>query len=197
MSEGGNISTRKDMVADIDRKSKAQDELEKKSDFSKSYWTHCSLTGDLLQTPIVITKTGLFMNKIPLVESMLRKKIPQEFQYIKSLKKDVCEVDLLGAHTLKEYSCPLSQITPDNNHNFLLLWKCGHLFEENAFKKINEASNNDDTSKDKSQSDNNVCPYCGEKYKEKNIIPLCSFSFSSRKISQLVDKKKPKKSKKD
>ena len=140
MSEGGNISTRKDMVADIDRKSRVQDELEKKSDFSKSYWTHCALTGDLLNAPIVLTKTGLFMNKIPLFEYVLRKKMPAEFQYIKSVKKDVCDVDLIGSHTLKEYSCPLSQISPDNNHKFLLLWKCGHLFEEGAFNKLKETN---------------------------------------------------------
>lgn len=194
MSEGGSISTRKDMVSCIDKKSRIQDELEKKSDFSKSYWTHCALTGDLLKAPIILTKTGLFMNKMPLVELMLKKKIPSEFQYIKSIKKDVCDVDLIGSHTLTEYSCPLSQISPDNNHNFLLLWKCGHLFEESAFKKIKEANK---TSSKTGDEENDVCPYCGKKYREKHIIPLCSFSFSTNKIKQLAEKKKDKKPSKD
>lgn len=188
MSEGGNISTRKDMVSITDKKSLIQDELEKKSDFSKSYWTRCALTGDLLKAPIVLTRTGLFMNKIPLVEAMLRKKIPAEFQYIKSIKKDICDVDLIEAHTLTEYSCPLSQISPDNSHKFILLWKCGHLFEKSSFQKIKEASNEHSSTKN-SDDDTNACPYCGKKYSEKHIIPLCSLSFSSNKIKQLGKKK--------
>ncbi|OHS93497.1 Protein RTF2 like protein [Tritrichomonas foetus] len=201
---GGNISSRKDMIVEtVDKKFIEQGELEKKNDFLRSYWTNCALTGDSLTTPIVVTRTGHLMNKISLVEAMLRKKLPKEYRFIRSLK-DVSEIDLLGEKSLNSYVCPLSQRKPavSTSRQFLFVWKCGHIFDSEALKyleKEQEIINENDKSEnsEKIENPNNdevcevrKCPICGAEYEACDIIPLCSYTFSHQETLKMKKKMK-------
>jgi len=156
---GGSIANRADMIHQSNKKEKMLQEVERESTYSKSFWTTCTLTGEDLEAPIVVTKSGQLINKLPLVEAMLTKNLPSHLKDIKSLKL-VKDLDLRGKKTPTTYVCPLSSVSPyyGVGGSFLFLWECGHMFEESKFRSFAPTE----------------CPICSMKINDKKIIKLCS-----------------------
>jgi hypothetical protein len=144
-ADGGVITTRQDMVQTSSTNSEA--ERERQASISQSHWSECALTGLPLISPIVVAKTGFFLNKGDLLEAIASKTLPKNLRN-PARKGGICELDLLGSKTLLSYSCPLSGKSPSPGtvDPWIVLFECGHLFHGPSFREIGMAE----------------CPVCGK-----------------------------------
>jgi hypothetical protein len=103
-NDGGSIPGRKDLVKSKKRRIRTETEELVKRSKSK----YCSLSKEPLKKPIVGDKLGQLYNKCFLIQCLLEKKIPLEFNHLTSLKvvKDLnIEINNKGNVT-----CPISCI---------------------------------------------------------------------------------------
>ena len=159
--DGGFIPKRTDILPSESRNEREAVNRERTSSYSSSYWTICALSGMPLKSPIFVSITGAIFNKEEVLSAILNNLIPKKLSYLKHLKY-LKEIDLQGADSLIHYVCPLSNRSPSEGTTdvFIMLWKCGHLFLKSTFESICK---------------DHICPICGEKAEDNEIIELSGF----------------------
>lgn len=155
--DGGNISSRPDMVKVVDLTQERRTELERAAEYSHSFWTTCGLTGSPLKSNILVSRKGTLFDKESVLSAICDDTIPPRLSYLKHVKKLVT-LDLRGAANLISYVCPISNQSPSPGTN--KIWKvispCGHLFTEESLLVLPD----------------HKCPICGHEYTEKDLITL-------------------------
>ena len=168
--DGGFIPKRNDIIPKNAKAEETVRRRERDAANAESYWTICAISGLPLKSPILISITGLIFNKEDLLSAIVNNNIPHKLSYLKHMKF-LKEPDLGGATSLITYVCPLSNRSPSPKSQdiFVMLWKCGHIFLKSSFDAI---------CKDR------ICPLCGEKAEDTEMIELCAFhthEFDKRK----------------
>ena len=155
--DGGNISTRPDMVKSVNLNKERQTELERAAEFAQSYWTSCALTGSELGSEILVSKKGTLFNKKDVLAAIVDQTIPTRLKYLKHIKKLV-SLDLRGAANLVSYVCPISNQSPSPGTNTIwqVISKCGHLFTKDSLIILSD----------------HKCPICGQEYSDSDLITL-------------------------
>lgn len=115
-------------------------------------FTRCALSGDILEPPIMADKSGRLYRKEAILQGLVDKTIPKEFN-IKKLK-DVKQIvpNLSGEPTpfplwdpeTSRLQCPISGMQCPGSSKYWLAWGCGCLFSERALSEIGR----------------DVCPVC-------------------------------------
>lgn len=162
-NDGGSIPGRKDLVRAKKRRIRTEtEELVKKS---KS--KYCSLSKEPLKKPIVSDRLGQLYNKCFLIQCLLEKKIPLEFNHLTSLKavKDLnIEINNKGNVT-----CPISCIEFSGINKFYFVWNCGCVMSGKAINEIGIK---------------NKCVVCGKEYLSEN--GLTSLNMTNEEKNQIL-----------
>eukprot|EP00485_Elphidium_margaritaceum_P005793 CAMPEP_0202690970 /NCGR_PEP_ID=MMETSP1385-20130828/5821_1 /ASSEMBLY_ACC=CAM_ASM_000861 /TAXON_ID=933848 /ORGANISM="Elphidium margaritaceum" /LENGTH=313 /DNA_ID=CAMNT_0049346311 /DNA_START=9 /DNA_END=950 /DNA_ORIENTATION=+ len=114
-------------------------------------WTHCALSKEALQPPIVCDDLGVLYNKQALVEAMLSKSLPAQLSYIQKLRRDIvdCNVTMRDSVECADvnheenggiFQCPISGLIGNGKHAFVCLRKCGCVVSQRALKNIDGGS---------------------------------------------------------
>lgn len=163
-------------------------------------WGHCAITQQPLQKPIVACQLGRLYSKVAVIEALLDKtKLPETASHIKSLK-DVKELNLTDNPAFKPmaktnevydesltapYICPVTGLEMTGKFRFVLMWTCGCVFSERAYKAVTA----------------NVCHTCQKPISEQDVIVLngtdedissARVKMDARKARAKVDKKSAK-----
>lgn len=120
-NDGGSIVKRKDLVVKT---------VSKKEDF-RDVWTVCSLSGRLLEDPVVSDWQGKLYNKEAVLELLIGERTAEGCD-IKSIK-DVAVVNRTFA--AKAWVCPVSRIEivkEGDGRNIVHIVSCGHCGDANA-----------------------------------------------------------------
>lgn len=157
-NDGGSIPKRVDLV-----KSKQK---ERKKDYiliNKMRSQYCAISNEKLKKPIVGCRMGYLYLKDVIYEAMLKKTIPKAFRHIKKLR-DIKDINVLE-NPVKGHDtpliCPLSMELHNGINKFLLLWSCGCMMSELAFRSAKEADS------DKNEiTEKTLCPLCNKEYDE-------------------------------
>lgn len=144
--DGGTIPRRDELV-----KVKKKPEQKDKDAELGALWKCCAITQQALQEPIVVCHMGKLFSKMALIEALLdRSTLPTEYKYIKSLK-DVKDLKLTknpeykidedkkeGSvdHRASPYICPVLGLEMNGKFRFVVVWGCGCVFSERAYKEI-------------------------------------------------------------
>jgi hypothetical protein len=106
-----------------------------------------------------VDRNGRFFNKADVLEAIAEKTLPKRFNFARR-KNCVRELNLLGAGSLIEYSCPLSgkSPSPGAKGSWIVLFGCGHLFHADSFAEIGT----------------DECPVCGSKFERADVIDVRS-----------------------
>ncbi|CAH8358757.1 unnamed protein product [Eruca vesicaria subsp. sativa] len=110
-----------------------------------SKWLNCALSNEPLAEPCVVDLLGNLFNKEALVNALLTKKLPKQFNYIKGLK-DMVNIRLthvaggddgvLGDTTSSRFQCPVSGLEFNGKYKFFALRGCGHVMSAKALKEV-------------------------------------------------------------
>lgn len=148
--------------------------VEYMSDFKKQKvrMSHCRLTDAPLEAPIVACKLGHLYNKTAVIECLLEKKMPPDYQHIRSLK-DVkqCKVEWTKAESVavgetnvaakQGLKCPVTCSDLSNSGvKAAIIWKTGVVCALKALKEM--------------KSEKGTCPVTGEKYDPEDFVPLAN-----------------------
>ena len=165
-NDGGSIPGRKDLVKSKKRRIRTETEELVKRSKSK----YCSLSKEPLKKPIVGDKLGQLYNKCFLIQCLLEKKIPLEFNHLTSLKvvKDLnIEINNKGNVT-----CPISCIEFSGINKFYFVWNCGCVMSGKAINEIGIK---------------NKCVVCGKEYLSENgLISLNMTNEEKRQILKQI-----------
>lgn len=155
-ADGGFKSKRKEVLKKVN-KNMSNDERTRKKAATASFWTYCNLTGVALSKDIIISKFGHIYDKKNLFEAISEKRIPKKYNYVRKIK-NLFEVDLCGANSFSEYTCPLSLKSPrsESCNAFALITICNHFFSKEELLELSDF----------------VCPICHKKFEEKDLITL-------------------------
>ncbi|OHS94487.1 hypothetical protein TRFO_11110 [Tritrichomonas foetus] len=155
--DGGCLLKRPDMVAKTPTADRRMDRKERNAEFARCCWTLCTLAGEPLQIPVVVSKKGQFFNQNSIMNALLEGSLPKRLRKLKK-KSYWKEVDLLGAKNLVEYVCPVSgkSPTPGTVDSWIVIFKCGHIFLEIALKQLKV----------------HECPVCGCKFESSDVINI-------------------------
>lgn len=133
-------------------------------------WKHCALTQQKLQQPIVMDGLGRLYTKQNVIEHLLEKEMPADFQHIKSLK-DIKNLNLTpnpafdaeananeASNDVRNapFICSLIGLEMSGKLRFVSLWTCGCVVSERAMKEIKTSS----------------CPVCQVPFKEEDVVVL-------------------------
>jgi hypothetical protein len=170
--------------------------VEYMSDFKKQKvrMSFCRLTDAPLEAPIVACKLGHLYNKTAIIEYLLEKKMPTEYEHIRSLK-DVkqCKVEWTKADSLavgetavaaqKGLKCPISMADISNSGvKSCIIWKTGVICSLKALKEM--------------KTEKGICPVTGEKYEPEDIVELANTADEIEELRKKLPKAPPKKKQK-
>jgi len=148
--DGGSIPGRTDLVKEQKPQKTAIDVT-----FGRSklfHWTHCTLTNSILQPPICVDSYGNLYNKYDLLNAIYHKKLPNEFNHISKMKRDIITIknlklrkDMDNNH--KEsiindesdgglFECPITGLRGNGYFPFIVFRKCGCMISEKALKQV-------------------------------------------------------------
>ncbi|XP_063700950.1 replication termination factor 2 [Culicoides brevitarsis] len=163
--DGGTIPRRDELV----RTAKKPEQKDK--DAERVFrWKHCALTQQKLQQPIVMDGLGRLYTKQNVIESLLEKELPADFQHIKSLK-DIKDLNLTPNPAFNAeananetsndvrnapFICSLIGLEMSGKFRFVGLWTCGCVMSERALKEIKA----------------NSCPMCQIPFREDDVVVL-------------------------
>eukprot|EP01084_Bolivina_argentea_P258473 435764_1 len=133
--DGGSIPGR-DVLAKTKKAAKTAEQVT----FGESKilnWTHCSLTKQILCTPICCDNLGNLYNKQSLIEHMINKTLPKQLSYIKKIKKDIINCNITFINLNKGiFKCPISGLIANGKYKFVCLRKCGCIISQRALNNI-------------------------------------------------------------
>uniref|UniRef100_A0A336KEN4 Replication termination factor 2 n=1 Tax=Culicoides sonorensis TaxID=179676 RepID=A0A336KEN4_CULSO len=163
--DGGTIPRRDELV-----RTKKKPEQKDKDAERVFRWKHCALTQQKLQQPIVMDGLGRLYSKQNIIEHLLEKDMPADFQHIKSLK-DIKDLNLTpnpafdadkaaneNSNDVRNapFICSLIGLEMSGKFRFVALWTCGCVFSERALKEVKT----------------NVCSICQTPFKEEDVVIL-------------------------
>lgn len=116
----------------------------------------------------------------------MEKSMPVEFNHIKKMK-DVREINYTdNSNAASEFpiTCPLTKIEYNGLNKFIMIWSCGCVFSEKAYKEIRTSSSAYD------------CLVCGKIFKREDIISMNLTPEEQNSLKEkLKEEKAPKKEK--
>ena len=144
-------------------------EIQRARDYNNSFWTEDPLSGMELAVPIYATKKGLLFNKMSLLEAIANNTLPKTYSRLKK-KKNLKEIDLLGAPNLLKYTCPITSKSPSPNtvEIWVVIWKCGHIFNRVGLERLKLTN----------------CPICGVEFTKDDLIVLSSTEQTKHYLQQ-------------
>lgn len=110
----------------------------------------CALSGEPLAQPIVACELGNLYNKESILEALLEKNLPSEFDHVRSLKdvKEVKFTDNTSSGASKgddrKWMCPLTGLEFNGVIPFVLLWNNGKVLSEKATREMGEEALQED-----------------------------------------------------
>lgn len=161
--DGGTIPKRQEIV-----KNKKQDPAKDKDADRSAKWQFCALSGLRLKRPIVACLLGRLYNKDAIIEYLLDQKSSADattsnsvVSHIKSLRnvRELTLKDRTGSsneattssddHLRAQFVCPTTGLEMNGRYKFYLIFTCGCVISERAFKQI---------------PNDNKCIYCSKPY---------------------------------
>jgi len=132
--DGGSIPGRRDLVKETSKVKKPEDVTYGESNDWK--WTHCSVSDNKLEMPLVCDFLGNLFNKEALLTQWYHKTLPNDFQHIEKFKYDVIPLnkDTLKWNTVENtVECPITNTVANHkNHRFYVIRKCGCVISQKA-----------------------------------------------------------------
>nr|CAG4644163.1 EOG090X0ACT [Lepidurus arcticus] len=166
--DGGTIPKRDELV-----KTRKKPEQKDKDAELHCKWRLCSVTQEMLRTPVVACELGRLYNKDVVIEMLLDKsKVVPSAEHIRNLK-DIKELNLttnpaFGKRNCPskgdtyvdsratEYICPIIGLEMNGKFRFCFLWSCGCVMSEKAVKEIKST----------------VCHKCQKPFSEEDVVVL-------------------------
>ena len=113
-------------------------------------WTRCTLSGEVLQAPVVADELGSLYNKDAVVQALLTKSLPASLSHISSLKhlinlilepnsaagRSVADARSFQPGNDAPFVCPVSGAPLNGRFRFVVLRKTGHVVSEKALKQV-------------------------------------------------------------
>ncbi|KAL0589309.1 hypothetical protein ABG067_002528 [Albugo candida] len=162
-NDGGVIAVKRKFMRHAQgekKQEKAEQELVRRQKIQ-----HCALSEEPLREPIVACRLGNLYNKQVLLEHLLARTIPDQFQHIKSLRdvvscnfsqKDNVKSDQIDTKKQAFYHCPISMVEFNGCHQFVVLESCGCIISAKAWKELRSKE----------------CLVCGTQLTKVKTIPL-------------------------
>ncbi|KAJ6238271.1 protein c20orf43 [Anaeramoeba flamelloides] len=152
-------------------------------------WSCCTLTKKPLEEPVVLCPLGRLFNKQDLLVALMKKKLPNEYSYITSIK-DLITLKLTqnknysmqsGEENVTRFICPISGIEMNGLSKFVAFSKCGHVVAKTSIEKLQLKA----------------CPLCDQTL-NKNDIKIINPDRKYQKflLKQIILNKKKKQRKK-
>lgn len=157
-NDGGSIPTRRYLV-----KHRKKKKVEQKNEIISAKCKLCTISKEALKKPIVADRLGQIYNKTSIIEKLLRKTMPKEFQHIKSLK-DVRELNCPLSNN-GYLTCQISGTEFTGISNFYFLWSCGCVLSKTSIDELQM--------KDK-------CINCDQKFEANKDLISLSYSKSEK-----------------
>ncbi|CAH0476396.1 unnamed protein product [Peronospora belbahrii] len=133
----------------------------------------CALSSLPLQEPVVACRLGNLFNKQTILEHLLAKSMPECFQYITSLKDVVtCQVKVDKEEDAL-WRCPITMVEFNGKQPFVVLFKCGCVLSERAFKAVNTSE----------------CLVCGKTFEDQDVVTLLMEDEQYEKQKKLLEQK--------
>ncbi|KAI0504897.1 hypothetical protein KFK09_015851 [Dendrobium nobile] len=108
-----------------------------------SRWTTCALSTEPLAPPCVIDRIGNIFNKEPLVEALIHKRLPKEFNHIRGLR-DMIHIHLSpipdAGRPEMRFQCPISGLEFNGKYGFVAIKGCGHVLSVKALKEVKSSA---------------------------------------------------------
>ncbi|KAJ6255408.1 protein c20orf43 [Anaeramoeba flamelloides] len=182
-ADGGSIPHRAEMV----KTKKGRRTVNRQVNRIK--WSCCTLTKKPLEEPVVLCPLGRLFNKQDLLIALMKKKLPNEYSYITSIK-DLVTLKLTqnknylvksGEENVTRFICPISGIEMNGLSKFVAFAKCGHVVANTSIEKLQLKA----------------CPLCDQTL-NKNDIKIINPDRKYQKylLKQIIFNKKKKKKKK-
>ncbi|KDR68827.1 hypothetical protein GALMADRAFT_146155 [Galerina marginata CBS 339.88] len=187
-NDGGSIPDRRDLV-----RNKPKAEQADKANQTRARWLFCALSKRRLQEPVVSCALGKLYNKDAIIEYLLDKAAYGDGEkicgHIRSLK-DVKTLTLapnpaslstdpsVDSSDRPQFVCPLTLKEMNGVQPFVYISTCGCVFSQAGLKTVTASSSPKEKEKepspegDKEDQPLSLCPQCGKKYAEDDIIPL-------------------------
>uniref|UniRef100_A0A915AM62 Replication termination factor 2 n=1 Tax=Parascaris univalens TaxID=6257 RepID=A0A915AM62_PARUN len=191
-ADGGTIPKRCELVKNKKKKEKIDRNVR-----NASRWRLCHLSQQPLQKPIVACRLGSLYNKEAVLQAILLKTIRENesTKHIRALK-DIKELKLCDNKEYKEtgadkgdvykdynvapYCCPVSGLTMNGNHTFMVNWRCGCVISEKAIEEV--------------KSD--VCHGCGGPFCKDDLVVLNPPSELRKVYEAKLEEEREKKNRK-
>ncbi|ETO09544.1 hypothetical protein RFI_27834 [Reticulomyxa filosa] len=192
--DGGSIPGRRDLVKEPGKVVTAEDVTYGASKDWK--WTHCSISNNKLEMPIVCDYFGNLFNKEVVLTHWYHKTLTSEFKHIEKFKYDVIAInkDTLKWNTEHNtFECPITSIVANHkNHNFYLIRKCGCVMSQKALSMLCGGGGEDAW-----MANLQKCIICGRDIENKTenplwIIPLNPSGSEKARLSELWNQHKDK-----
>ncbi|KAJ6244275.1 protein c20orf43 [Anaeramoeba flamelloides] len=182
-ADGGSLPHRAEMVKTKKRRGTVNRQV------NRIKWSCCTLTKKPLEEPVVLCPLGRLFNKQDLLVALMKKKLPNEYSYITSIK-DLVTLKLTqnknyleqsGEENVTRFICPISGIEMNGLSKFVAFAKCGHVVAKTSIEKLQLKT----------------CPLCEQKL-HKNDIKIINPDRKYQKylLKQIILNKKKKKKKK-
>ncbi|KAJ3452061.1 protein c20orf43 [Anaeramoeba flamelloides] len=175
-ADGGSIPHRAEMV----KTKKGRRTVNRQVNRIK--WSCCTLTKKPLEEPVVLCPLGRLFNKQDLLIALMKKKLPNEYSYITSIK-DLVTLKLTqnknylvqsGEENVTRFICPISGIEMNGLSKFVAFAKCGHVVANTSIEKLQlkacPLKNKKDSSRKRKTIKKNENNFEKEKEKEKEEI---------------------------
>jgi len=166
--DGGTIPRRDELVRTKKKPEKVDRDIE-----NAAKWKYCALTQAALREPVVVCYLGRLYNKEAVIEALLDKTIAENENagHIRNMKDmktlnltknpsfDISQVDKGNEYkdyNVAQFICPVVGIEMNGKYRFCVIWSCGCVVSEKAFKEVKA----------------DVCHKCGKAYVEEDVIIL-------------------------
>eukprot|EP00002_Diphylleia_rotans_P022738 TRINITY_DN4462_c0_g1_i1.p1 TRINITY_DN4462_c0_g1~~TRINITY_DN4462_c0_g1_i1.p1 ORF type:complete len:241 (-),score=58.89 TRINITY_DN4462_c0_g1_i1:215-937(-) len=168
-NDGGSIPRRDELCKLKKEKGKADPQ-----ELKYAKWHLCKLSQEPLRPPIVACRLGFLYNKEAVIQSLLKKTIPQELNHISKLK-DVVEIHLeRNAKSADTWICPITQRELSGQHRAICLKTCGHVMLDQALREISSAQ----------------CLVCGVPFIPKDVWTLNGPEEEVKKLQEQLETEK-------
>lgn len=106
-------------------------------------WTHCALTSQPLNPPLIACRLGQLYSKESFIERWLNRKavaLPPSVSHIDS-RKDVKDLNVEFDKGSGKLVCPLSKVEFDSGVRGVFFWPCGCVVSSKALERLSGTSN--------------------------------------------------------